>query len=465
MTPTATMHERHLPTHRFDCTKRMDCTTCVGATSSDGRPMAPLDRLLADAARGSAAPSPRRSRCSSRRAPTTARSADALLNALLPHTGKSLRLGISGVPGVGKRTFIEALGPVPDRAGHRVAVLAVDPSSSVSGGSILGDKTRMERLSVHERAYIRPSPPRGTLGGVAEKTREAMLVLRGGRLRHRDRRDRRRRPERDRGRRHDRHVRAAAAAQRRRRPAGDQEGRDGAGRPGRHQQGRPRRRRGHARAGADHQSRCACSASTARADHAHARRGDWHAAGAAAERAERRRASTRSGTRSSSSARCSRASGQLAARRQQQALAWMWERIDAGLQAALSRTTRRCAQRCPRSPRDVRAGRARRRRSARAPAARPAATDTTRHSEETRPCTTSSNSSKNKRAAARLGGGEKRIDAQHAKGKLTARERLELLLDEGTLRGMGHVRRAPLRTTSAWPTTRSPATASSPATA
>ncbi len=102
--------------------------------------------------------------------------ADAMLTALLPRTGGALRLGISGVPGVGKSTFIEALGLHLIDKGHRVAVLAVDPSSSVSGGSILGDKTRMERLSVHEHAYIRPSPSRGTLGGVAEKTREAMLV-------------------------------------------------------------------------------------------------------------------------------------------------------------------------------------------------------------------------------------------------------------------------------------------------
>lgn len=102
--------------------------------------------------------------------------ADALLTSLLPHTGGAFRLGISGVPGVGKSTFIEALGLYLIGQGHRVAVLAVDPSSSVSGGSILGDKTRMEHLSVRERAYIRPSPSSGTLGGVAEKTREAMLV-------------------------------------------------------------------------------------------------------------------------------------------------------------------------------------------------------------------------------------------------------------------------------------------------
>lgn len=101
---------------------------------------------------------------------------DALLTALLPHTGKALRLGISGVPGVGKSTFIETLGLHLIKQGHRVAVLAIDPSSSVSGGSILGDKTRMEHLSMREEAYIRPSPSSGTLGGVAEKTREAMLV-------------------------------------------------------------------------------------------------------------------------------------------------------------------------------------------------------------------------------------------------------------------------------------------------
>ena len=102
--------------------------------------------------------------------------ADELLTGLLPHTGKAFRLGISGVPGVGKSTFIEALGLYLIGQGHRVAVLTIDPSSTVSGGSILGDKTRMERLSVHEQAYIRPSPSSGTLGGVAEKTREAMLV-------------------------------------------------------------------------------------------------------------------------------------------------------------------------------------------------------------------------------------------------------------------------------------------------
>jgi len=102
--------------------------------------------------------------------------ADALLTEVMPATGGSLRLGISGVPGVGKSTFIEAFGLLLLERGHRVAVLTVDPSSSVSGGAILGDKTRMEKLSMDQRAFIRPSPSSGTLGGVAEKTREAMLL-------------------------------------------------------------------------------------------------------------------------------------------------------------------------------------------------------------------------------------------------------------------------------------------------
>ena len=102
--------------------------------------------------------------------------ADELLTALLPHAGNFFRLGISGVPGVGKSTFIEVLGLHLIDRGHRVAVLTIDPSSSVSGGSILGDKTRMEKLSMHDKAYIRPSPASGTLGGVAATTRESMLV-------------------------------------------------------------------------------------------------------------------------------------------------------------------------------------------------------------------------------------------------------------------------------------------------
>ena len=102
--------------------------------------------------------------------------ARALLDALLPHTGKSLRIGITGVPGVGKSTFIESFGLQRIAQGARVAVLAVDPTSSVSGGSILGDKTRMEHLSTHANAFVRPSPAGGSLGGVAARTREAMLA-------------------------------------------------------------------------------------------------------------------------------------------------------------------------------------------------------------------------------------------------------------------------------------------------
>jgi LAO/AO transport system kinase len=98
-----------------------------------------------------------------------------VLQALLPHTGHSIRVGITGSPGTGKSTFIEALGLYLIAQGHRVAVLAIDPSSSRSGGSILADKTRMERLAQAPNTFIRPSPSRGALGGVAEKTREAML--------------------------------------------------------------------------------------------------------------------------------------------------------------------------------------------------------------------------------------------------------------------------------------------------
>jgi LAO/AO transport system kinase len=102
--------------------------------------------------------------------------AEALLTRLLPFKGRGIRVGITGVPGVGKSTFIDALGQQLVRQELRVAVLAVDPSSSLSGGSILGDKTRMPRLAANPNAYIRPSPSAGTLGGVARKTREAMLV-------------------------------------------------------------------------------------------------------------------------------------------------------------------------------------------------------------------------------------------------------------------------------------------------
>ncbi len=102
--------------------------------------------------------------------------AQELLLQLLPHTGKALRLGITGIPGAGKSTFIEALGGRLTTAGHKVAVLAIDPSSTISGGSILGDKTRMQELSASPNAFIRPSPSSGTLGGVTRKTRETLLV-------------------------------------------------------------------------------------------------------------------------------------------------------------------------------------------------------------------------------------------------------------------------------------------------
>lgn len=103
--------------------------------------------------------------------------AQQLLSRLLPHAGAARRIGISGVPGVGKSTFIDALGTMLTGLGHRVAVLAVDPSSSRTGGSILGDKTRMERLAVDPAAFVRPSPTAGTLGGVAKATRESIVVM------------------------------------------------------------------------------------------------------------------------------------------------------------------------------------------------------------------------------------------------------------------------------------------------
>ena len=102
--------------------------------------------------------------------------AQHFLEKILPHTGKSLRVGITGVPGVGKSTFIESFGLFLINKGFKVAVLAIDPSSPISGGSILGDKTRMEQLSQNENAFIRPSPSLGFLGGVAQKTRETILL-------------------------------------------------------------------------------------------------------------------------------------------------------------------------------------------------------------------------------------------------------------------------------------------------
>ena len=102
--------------------------------------------------------------------------AQRVLQALLPRTGKALRIGISGVPGAGKSTFIESFGQMLCHQGYKVAVLAVDPTSSITGGSILGDKTRMQMLSREPNCFIRPSPAKGTLGGVARKSRETMLL-------------------------------------------------------------------------------------------------------------------------------------------------------------------------------------------------------------------------------------------------------------------------------------------------
>src|SRR3954465_13828260 len=103
--------------------------------------------------------------------------AQQLLLDLMPEAGNAMHVGITGVPGVGKSTTIEALGMYLIERGHRVAVLAVDPSSTRTGGSILGDKTRMGRLSTNSRAYVRPSPTSGTLGGVTKATRETIVLL------------------------------------------------------------------------------------------------------------------------------------------------------------------------------------------------------------------------------------------------------------------------------------------------
>jgi LAO/AO transport system kinase len=109
--------------------------------------------------------------------PDHRRVAQQVLTELLPNAGKAIRVGITGVPGVGKSTFIDSFGIMLTNAGHRVAVLAVDPSSSRTGGSILGDKTRMQRLAADPAAFIRPSPSSGTLGGVARATRESIVIM------------------------------------------------------------------------------------------------------------------------------------------------------------------------------------------------------------------------------------------------------------------------------------------------
>ena len=110
------------------------------------------------------------------RAPADQAVADEMLMGLIPHAGRSFRLGVSGVPGVGKSSFIEAFGSLLLAQGRKLAILAIDPSSPISGGSIMGDRTRMEKLSSDDRVFIRPSPTSGTLGGVARRTREAIIT-------------------------------------------------------------------------------------------------------------------------------------------------------------------------------------------------------------------------------------------------------------------------------------------------
>lgn len=153
------------------------CYPCRVDTAARARPLPDLDQLVAGVERGD--------RTALGRAITLVESKNAshrelatrLLQRLAPRTGHATRIGITGVPGVGKSTLIDAFGSMLTSLGHKVAVLAVDPSSERSGGSILGDKTRMQRLANDERAFVRPSPAGGTLGGVAARTREAMLVL------------------------------------------------------------------------------------------------------------------------------------------------------------------------------------------------------------------------------------------------------------------------------------------------
>jgi LAO/AO transport system kinase len=139
-------------------------------------PPAPVTALVAGLLAGDKAALARAITLVESRRPDHRRQASELIQALLPRTGGAIRVGITGVPGVGKSTTIDALGSFLTQRGHKVAVLAVDPSSTRSGGSILGDKTRMARLAVDPAAYIRPSPSSGTLGGVAARTRETMLI-------------------------------------------------------------------------------------------------------------------------------------------------------------------------------------------------------------------------------------------------------------------------------------------------
>ncbi len=148
----------------------------VHDSNSEKRPELPLDEYVAGTRSGDAVILARALTLIESNHPQHQRQAEELLTRLMPHTGQAIRLGITGPPGAGKSTFIEALGMLLVQRGLKVAVLAVDPSSGISGGSILGDKTRMPRLAAEPSAFIRPSPAAGTLGGVARRTRESILV-------------------------------------------------------------------------------------------------------------------------------------------------------------------------------------------------------------------------------------------------------------------------------------------------
>ena len=390
--------------------------------------------------------------------------ADALLTALRAGDRPSFRLGVSGVPGVGKSTFIETLGLLLIGEGLRVAVLAVDPSSSVSGGSILGDKTRMERLSVDPAAFVRPSPSGGTLGGVATATREAMRVveaagydvvvvetvgvgqsetavagmtdmfvllqlpnagddlqaIKKGVMELADLSSSTRPTS---------TPRAAARA------VGQID-----------QRAAPRRRPGDRRVEAARDGDAACSGRALDAGVA----AFWQVV-----QAFRRRRT--------SAARCRRVAAARRAHGCGSASTPACETRSAP--PGRPRGARRDARRSTpgacryRSPRDGCSAPSPPRRR------RPAPCRRTELTPRERPMHDIIQQLEEKRARARLGGGEKRIDAQHAKGKLTARERIELLLDDGTFEEWDmFVEHRSTRLRHGRRTAR-PATASSPATA
>src|ERR1700726_3110104 len=170
-------HRESAPTD--GATRRMRCQlhSRGWAKLMTRRPTDPVDKLAQAVLGGDRAALPRAITLLESTRADHQKKAQQLLLELMPHSGNAHRVGISGVPGVGKSTSIEALGMHLIGQGHRVAVLAVDPSSTRTGGSILGDKTRMARLAVHPDAYIRPSPTSGTLGGVAKATRETIVLL------------------------------------------------------------------------------------------------------------------------------------------------------------------------------------------------------------------------------------------------------------------------------------------------